>query len=135
MRQLALKICDFSHSTQLCISRNVILLISLSFGLMLVLLARAEDVNKVVYPGIYDSVKMIIEANEKYSDDVECMTKYLIDNDIVQSFHTPGLTRSPEKLKRELEPYLPDAKESCGEGWFKKAVNLVTSCFMGSSDD
>lgn len=99
------------------------------------MLIRAEDVNKVVSPGIYDTVKDIIEANEQYSDDVECMTKYLVDNNIVSGFYTPGLARSPSQLKKELEPYLPDAKESCKEGWLKKALNLVTSCIMGSSDD
>lgn len=96
---------------------------------------NAEDVNKVVSPGIYDSVKIIIEANERYSDDVECMTQYLIDHEIVKSFYTPSLTRTPNRLKKELEPYLPDAQESCKEGWFKKAVNFVTSCIMGSTDD
>lgn len=100
---------------------------------------QAEDVNRVVSPGIYDSIKNIINANEKYTDDVECMTTYLIDNNIVKQIYEPGLSRNMEKLKRELEPYLVDAKESCENGskagWFSKIVSLVKSCFTGSETD
>jgi hypothetical protein len=117
------------------ICRINMLIFSLALSFLVFEFVEAEDANKLVYPGIYDTVKIIIGANEKYSDDVECMTQYLIENDIVKGFYTPGLSSNKENLKKELEPYLPDAKESCERGWFKKTIDFLSSCLLGSDTD
>lgn len=95
-------------------------------------LLAAEDASKLESPSFHEAIKIILNANEKYSDDVECMTAHLIDNDFIKGFITSGMSRDLQTLKRELEPHLPEAKKSCQPGWFQK---LVTSCFGGSETD
>lgn len=99
----------------------------------LVTLMPATEAQKKIYFDIDRSIEEILNANEKYSDDVECMAGYLIDNRVVQERLYTAHDRS--KLKRDLEPYLPEAKASCEKGWVRKTFDFLTSCFTPSATD
>lgn len=77
--------------------------------------ARSQNIADEFDEAIYELVGDILEETYKKGDEVDCISKYLKDKNIIEKFYTQELLFEPEKLKEKLKPFLPAAAKSCSK--------------------